>query len=122
MLNRYRTEEGRTFTNALEKIGWVQIDGEKYRKAFTKDDFYNICSNTRRFPVGPKMFNILFKRAILTGEIVLDDARPIEKFMVTTNNDVSIIEIDDRFNEVLDDYDRHLITRRQLIQRFLQIQ
>ena len=107
ILDRQRTGEGRTFTNELEKISWIPCtnqpcrgqgiiyDGEEgmvcpectgnggFRKAFTINDLRARCSNSARFPLGDKMFNIMFKRALTTGEIVLDKSGPVKLFMNT---------------------------------------
>jgi len=106
MLDRQRTQEGRTFTDQLEKISWIPCtnsfcrgqgviyDGDipevcpeclgqgGFRKAFTQNDLYSRC-NSARVPLGVKMFRELFKRAVMAGEIVLDKAGPVKLFMNT---------------------------------------
>ena len=106
MLDRQRTQEGRTFTNELEKISWIPCtnsfcrgqgviyDGDTpevcpeclglggFRKPFTQNDFYSRCSNAR-VPIGVKMFKELFKRSIMAGEIVLDKPGPPKLFQNT---------------------------------------
>ena len=111
ILDRQKTGEGRTFTNELEKISWIPCthpkckgqgtiyDGEESeicpecmglggsRKQFTINDLRYRCSNSKNFPIGEKMFRIIFKRALTTGEIVLDQNGPVKLFMNTKTKD-----------------------------------
>jgi len=138
MLDRQRTQEGRTFTNELEKISWIRCtnsycagqgviyDGDTpevcpeciglggFRKAFTQNDFYSRCSNSR-IPIGIKMFKELFKRAIMAGEIVLDKQGPPKLFQNTKSkievafDKAKLDSTDDKFRFLADEANRETV-------------
>ena len=149
MLDRQRTQEGRTFTDQLEKISWVPCtntycrgqgviyDGDLpetcpeclgqggFRKAFTQNDFYTRCSNAR-VPLGIKMFKEMFKRSLMSGEIVLDKAGPIKLFQNTkskveyTMDKAKLDSTKDKFNFLRNETEKETaegVSKRRLLER-----